>query len=222
MPRLLSQGIAQSVIGESVHWFNTARTAPVSSSGRTSTQMRQPGLRRRAPLRARTFRADLLYRLDVFLIEVPPLRARTSDIPLLVGLFISALTRRLGKPLQGFRAPAMARLMAYDWPGNVGELSNVVERAGILAQGSVLELEELVPGGVRCAREDRQRCVARRTRRTQGRSSRRARNDRAALAESRGRVAGPSGAAAKLRVPPSTPKHKIRVLKINKSRFKFA
>ena len=93
-------------------------------------------------VRAGTFRADLLYRLNVFPIEVPPLRARTSDIPLLVALFIGALTRKLGKPLQGFTTSAMERLIAYDWPGNVRELSNVVERAAILARGPVLDLEE--------------------------------------------------------------------------------
>jgi predicted ATPase/transcriptional regulator with GAF, ATPase, and Fis domain len=86
-----------------------------------------------------SFRADLLYRLNVFPIEVPPLRDRKSDIPLLVGLFISTLARRLGKPLHGFSARAMDRLMMYSWPGNVRELQNVVERAAILASGPVLE-----------------------------------------------------------------------------------
>ena len=87
------------------------------------------------------FRADLLYRLNVFPIDVPPLRERTSDIRLLVGFFSSALARRIGKPIQGFSARSLERLTRYSWPGNVRELQNVVERAAILAQGPVLELE---------------------------------------------------------------------------------
>ena len=92
-------------------------------------------------VREGTFRADLLYRLNVFPIEVPPLRERKSDIPLLVGLFVSTLGRRLGKPLHGFSARGMERLMEYSWPGNVRELQNVVERAAILSAGPVLEPE---------------------------------------------------------------------------------
>ena len=171
---------------------------------------------------AGTFRADLLYRLNVLPIEVPPLRARTSDIPLLVGLFIGALTRRLGKPLHGFTAPGMARLMAYDWPGNVRELSNVVERAAILARGPVLELEEY---RLRAsdARDKGNGRLAQRTQPVETGGGSRSERDiiEAALAESRGRVSGPSGAAAKLRIHPSTLEHKIRAFKINKGRFKF-
>jgi len=109
-------------------------------------------------VREGTFRADLLYRLNVFPIDIPPLYARKSDIPLLVGLFVSGLSRRLGKPIQGFSARGMEQLMAYSWPGNVRELQNVVERAAILAAGPVLEPDrsfiasvpsalELVSGG---------------------------------------------------------------------------
>ena len=87
------------------------------------------------------FRADLLYRLNVFPIEVPPLRERKSDIPLLVSLFVSTLARKIGTPLHGFSTRGMDRLMAYGWPGNVRELQNVVERAAILASGPVLEPE---------------------------------------------------------------------------------
>jgi formate hydrogenlyase transcriptional activator len=87
------------------------------------------------------FRADLLYRLNVFPIRIPPLRERRDDVPLLVSLFVSALARRLGKPLRGFSAGGMDRLVAYGWPGNVRELQNVVERAAILASGPVLDVE---------------------------------------------------------------------------------
>ncbi|HET7220908.1 MAG TPA: sigma 54-interacting transcriptional regulator, partial [Vicinamibacterales bacterium] len=88
-----------------------------------------------------TFRADLLYRLNVFPIAIPPLRARKMDIPLLANLFARGLARKLGKPIQGFSAKSMERLMAYSWPGNVRELQNVVERAAILATGPVLEVD---------------------------------------------------------------------------------
>ena len=87
------------------------------------------------------FRTDLLYRLNVFPIDVPSLRERTADIGLLVGFFSSGLARRIGKPIQGFSARSMERLARYSWPGNVRELQNVVERAAILAHGPVLDLE---------------------------------------------------------------------------------
>jgi predicted ATPase/transcriptional regulator with GAF, ATPase, and Fis domain len=98
-------------------------------------------------VREGTFRADLLYRLNVFPIEIPPLRERKADIPLLVGLFVSGLARRLGKPIQGFSARSMERLMAYAWPGNVRELQNVVERAAIMVAGPVLEVERSFMAG---------------------------------------------------------------------------
>lgn len=93
------------------------------------------------------FRSDLLYRLNVFPIEVPPLRERRSDIALLAGFFSAGLARRLGKPIQGFSARSMDRMTQYAWPGNIRELQNVVERAAILADGPVLELEEALLGG---------------------------------------------------------------------------
>jgi formate hydrogenlyase transcriptional activator len=93
------------------------------------------------------FRADLLYRLNVFPIAVPPLRERASDIPLLAAFFTASLARKLGKPIKGFNARGMERLMRYAWPGNVRELQNVVERAAILSPGPILELEETLPAG---------------------------------------------------------------------------
>ena len=88
------------------------------------------------------FRADLLYRLNVFPIEIPPLRERTSDIPLLVSFFLSRIARTLGKPLQGVTTRSMEQIQAYAWPGNVRELQNVLERAAILAEGPIVSLEE--------------------------------------------------------------------------------
>ncbi|HXW05336.1 MAG TPA: sigma 54-interacting transcriptional regulator [Vicinamibacterales bacterium] len=93
-----------------------------------------------------TFRADLLYRLNVFPISVPPLRRRRNDVPLLAGLFVTGLARKLGKPLERFSARSMERLMDYSWPGNVRELQNVVERAAIVARGPILELDPAFAG----------------------------------------------------------------------------
>jgi formate hydrogenlyase transcriptional activator len=87
------------------------------------------------------FRADLLYRLNVFPIEVPPLRKRQPDIPLLVAFFASAMARKIGKPIHGFSTRSMERMVNYSWPGNVRELQNIVERAAILARGPILDLE---------------------------------------------------------------------------------
>ncbi len=93
------------------------------------------------------FRPDLLYRLNVFPIAVPPLRDRASDIALLAAFFTASLARKLGKPIKGFNARCMERLMRYAWPGNVRELQNVVERAAILSPGPVLELEGILLAG---------------------------------------------------------------------------
>jgi formate hydrogenlyase transcriptional activator len=89
------------------------------------------------------FRADLLYRLNVFPIEVPPLRKRRPDIPLLVAFFAAAMARKIGKPINGFSTRSMEQMVNYGWPGNVRELQNIVERAAILARGPILDLEGL-------------------------------------------------------------------------------
>ena len=122
------------------------------------------------------FRADLLYRLNVFPIDVPPLRQRLSDLGVLVAFFATALSRKLGKPIQGFSARSMAVLSAYGWPGNVRELQNVIELAAILAQGPVLELEDGVLAqaarGARVRRKRRQRRRRRHPARSTSRSTR--------------------------------------------------
>ena len=93
------------------------------------------------------FRADLLYRLNVFPIEVPPLRERKADIESLVGFFATRMAQKTGKRIQGFSARSIARMTNYSWPGNIRELQNVVERAAILAKGPVLELEGSIGDG---------------------------------------------------------------------------
>ncbi|NUP11674.1 MAG: sigma-54-dependent Fis family transcriptional regulator [Polyangiaceae bacterium] len=91
------------------------------------------------------FRADLFYRLNVFPIQVPPLRKRASDIPILANHFLVEAAARLGKRLHGFTESALVTLVAHSWPGNVRELRNIVERAAILAQGTRIGAEECTP-----------------------------------------------------------------------------
>ncbi len=93
-------------------------------------------------VKAGTFRANLLYRLDVFLIEVPPLRARTSDIPLLVRFYAGKFSKKFSKRLEDVSQRTMERLTKYGWPGNVRELEHVIERAAILSQGPLLQIDE--------------------------------------------------------------------------------
>ncbi|MEE9229418.1 MAG: helix-turn-helix domain-containing protein, partial [Acidobacteriota bacterium] len=91
------------------------------------------------------FRSDLYYRLSIFPIEIPPLRDRREDIPLLASFFVSHRSRTLGKSIASIPKVTMDALMAYDWPGNVRELQNVCERAIILSPGSKLILSETLP-----------------------------------------------------------------------------
>ncbi|WP_181416690.1 sigma-54-dependent Fis family transcriptional regulator [Nitrospira lenta] len=100
-----------------------------------------------AAVKAGSFRADLFYRLNVFPIEVPPLSARAADIPSLVNRFITKCSTKLGKRFDGVSHATMDRLMAYSWPGNIRELENVIERATILANGPMLQIDEvMLPG----------------------------------------------------------------------------
>jgi formate hydrogenlyase transcriptional activator len=101
-------------------------------------------------VRAERFRADLYYRLNVFRVELPPLRERRADIPQLVTFFLSRYGQRFGKRVERVSTATLDRLVAYAWPGNVRELQNVIERAMVLAQGPVLELDrDLLPAADR-------------------------------------------------------------------------
>jgi transcriptional regulator with GAF, ATPase, and Fis domain len=92
-------------------------------------------------VREKRFREDLFYRLDVFPIELPPLRERPEDIPLLSWIFVKEFSNSMGKPIEKISADSMSTLMAYSWPGNIRELRNVIERAMILAHGSILHVK---------------------------------------------------------------------------------
>ena len=100
-----------------------------------------------AAVKIGSFRADLLYRLNVFPVEVPPLSARTSDIPLLVARFIAKFSQKMGKQIDGVSHSTMERLMTYAWPGNIRELENIIERAMILAKGPLLQIDEVMLRG---------------------------------------------------------------------------
>ncbi|NJN70240.1 MAG: sigma 54-interacting transcriptional regulator [Nitrospira sp.] len=100
-----------------------------------------------AAVKTGSFRADLLYRLNVFPIEVPPLSARPSDIPLLVNRFVGKFSSKIGKKIDGVSQSTMERLMKYSWPGNIRELENVMERATILAKGSLLQVDDMMLQG---------------------------------------------------------------------------
>jgi transcriptional regulator with GAF, ATPase, and Fis domain len=97
-------------------------------------------------VKAGSFRSDLLYRLNIFPVEVPPLRDRADDIPLLVDCFLKKFARKFGKRFDGVSRATMERLQRYAWPGNVRELENVIERAAILAQGPVVRVEDSFAG----------------------------------------------------------------------------
>lgn len=164
-----------------------------------------------------TFRQDLLYRLNVFPIEMPPLRERKDDILMLVEYFVQRYANRAGKNIRSIDHKTLDLLESYDWPGNIRELQNVIERSIILSSTDIFSVDEL--------------WLSKRTSRQSSRVDAspalnvEARTERemieAALAETRGRVSGPSGAAAKLRIPPSTLENRIKALKINKQQFKF-
>jgi len=162
------------------------------------------------------FRSDLFYRLNVFPIEIPPLRQRTDDIPLLVGYFIDRYSRQTHKKMRPPDQRTLDLLASYSWPGNVRELQNVIQRSLIVCESDTFTVDEswLV------------------SRRTQGAPTATSLSNaltsqeiamiEAALGDCRGRVAGPNGAAARLGMPVSTLESKIRSLRIDKYRFRTA
>ena len=158
-------------------------------------------------------RSDLFYRLNVFPIAVPPLRERTEDIPMLVEYFLDRYASKAGKKIRGINRKTLDRLTAYPWPGNIRELQNVIERSVILCETENFLVDE--------SWLSREAVPAPQVRQplTQKLVSQEKKIIEAALAESKGRVSGTSGAAAKLGIPPSTLESKIRSLKINKHHF---
>ena len=163
------------------------------------------------------FRQDLFYRLNVFPIDVPPLRERLDDILVLVEHLVQRYARIAGKNIRSIDKNTLELFESYDWPGNIRELQNVIERSVILTSGDILRVDEswlskkpsrhsnsVEVSNVRGSDRDEERKII-----------------EAALRGSRGRVSGPLGAAAKLKVPPTTLENKIKALNIRKSLFKF-
>jgi formate hydrogenlyase transcriptional activator len=162
------------------------------------------------------FRQDLFYRLCVFPIEVPPLRDRKEDIPLLAAHFLRQCSRRMNRPELKIDQVALDELAAYDWPGNVRELQNVIERAAILSQGGPLRFDLAGSGNIRVSRPSSQQSskTGLPTRDELKRQERDA--IAAALKRTGGKVFGPGGAAELLRMKPSTLTSRIRALGLNR------
>jgi DNA-binding NtrC family response regulator len=167
-----------------------------------------------AAIADKTFRPDLYYRLHVFPLAMPALRERREDVPLLVEYFIHRYAQRAGKNIREIAKTTLDLLQAYHWPGNIRELQNVVERAVIVSDSDVLSVDPrwfatqsveptapLPPPAHTLATHERNAIEA-------------------ALRDSKARVAGPFGAAARLGIPATTLESKIKALGIDKRRFK--
>jgi len=162
----------------------------------------------RAAVAAGTFRADLFYRLNVFPIAVPSLRERAEDIPLLVEYFVARYSKESGKSIRHIGKQTLEYLRGYHWPGNIRELQNVVERAVILSETDTFVVDESWLVGVSAESSPKLGLSAL--------DDREVEMIEAALAETHGRISGPSGAAARLGVPRQTLESKLRRLGIDK------
>jgi formate hydrogenlyase transcriptional activator len=160
------------------------------------------------------FRQDLLYRLNVVPIKMPSLRQRNDDIPLLVEYFIGRFGNRVGKKFRTIDKKTLELFKDYSWPGNIRELQNVIERAVILSEGDSISIDEAwltwESPQIRDPRIALHDVLDQQEREM----------IESALAETRGRVSGPDGAAVKLGIPTKTLDSKIKRLGINKFRFK--
>jgi PAS domain S-box-containing protein len=169
-----------------------------------------------AAIEVGSFRRDLFYRLNVFPIEIPPLRDRKEDIPMLVEYFIDRYASKVGKKIRSASKKTLELLQSYPWPGNIRELQNVIERSIIVCDTENFSIDENWLRRESCQAQPASQPLSDKLL-TQVKEM-----IEAALAESGGRVSGRLGAAAKLGIPPSTLESKIRSLKINKHRFKAA
>ncbi len=176
-------------------------------------------------MEAGRFRSDLFYRLNVFPVELPPLRERRPDIPQLVAFCVSRFAKRIGKKVEGVSKESMDRLISYPWPGNIRELQNVIERAVVLSVGPTLHLDqELLPaaspgGGLEVAQTIAQEMPP--TVPTSSKLPTLEEMERnhilAALQQARGVVDGPKGAAKILNLHPNTLRHRMGKLGIKRS-----
>jgi len=169
-----------------------------------------------AAIAASEFRIDLFYRLNVFPIEMPSLRERREDIPMLVEYFIDRFARKARKKFQAVNKKSLDLLQSYPWPGNIRELQNVVERSVVVCETENFSVDESWLSQRPSASEARAKFEFSEI------AAQEKEMIEAALRATRGRVFGPSGAAAKLGMPGTTLDSKIKSLKINKNRFKTA
>jgi PAS domain S-box-containing protein len=161
------------------------------------------------------FRQDLFFRLNGFRIEVPPLRERKDDIPLLVQHFVQVSAARHGKTIRSIEKGAMEMLLSYGWPGNVRELRNVIATSVIISPGEDLVIDEELLFGSPVVGN-----IGDGTLETKVAEYERSLIEHA-LMETHGRVSGPSGAATLLGTPASTLSARIKVLKIDVAKFKM-
>ena len=153
------------------------------------------------------FRADLYYRLPVFPLNVPPLRERREDIPLLTRYFVQKHAQRMGRKIESIPTQAMEALTNYDWPGNIRELQNVIERSVILSNGPELHVSmpDFAPRSVPEAPDGKGRDASPATERARILQ---------ALKETKGMVGGPNGAAARLGMKRTTLQSRMKKYKI--------
>jgi formate hydrogenlyase transcriptional activator len=168
-----------------------------------------------AAIAAGTFRSDLFYRLNVFPIEMPTLRERNEDIPLLVGYFLERYGRKAGKSFQTVNKQSLDLLQSYPWPGNIRELQNVIERSVIVSDGEIFSVDESW-----LSRQHRTHEPKNALQLSQKLAAQEKDIIESALRECGGRVSGSTGAAARLGMPGSTLESKIKSLRIDKNRFR--
>jgi transcriptional regulator with GAF, ATPase, and Fis domain len=162
-----------------------------------------------------TFRLDLFYRLNVFPIEMPPLRDRLQDIPALLQCFLKRYSDKAGKRFRGVEKRTLELFNNYQWPGNIRELQNVVERSVLTCENEIFAVDANWPADTRLRpASSSSPFLSKRLLDVEKRMI------ESALEQSRGKVSGPAGAAAKLGLPPSTLESKIKSLKIRKASFK--
>jgi formate hydrogenlyase transcriptional activator len=178
-------------------------------------------------IRSGDFRSDLFYRLNVFPIDVPPLRERGSDIPQIAMFFLARFSKKFGKNIEGMARETLDRLTNYAWPGNIRELQNVIERAVILSQSSVLELEpDLIPALTPADSSkiaDQSSPLVQPSASALPASSTLEEIERshivAILNQTRGVVEGPRGAAKILGLHPNTLRHRMQKLGLKRSAY---
>ena len=168
----------------------------------------------KAAIAAGTFREDLFYRLNVFPIQIPSLRERIDDIPLLVTYLIERYAKKAGKQITNIQNEPLALFQAYGWPGNIRELQNVIERAVVLCESETFSIDEawLKPEG--------QRLSGSRVPLSTTLAEHEKELIEAALADCGGQTGGPAGAAVRLGLPRQTLDSRIKALGIDRHRFK--